>query len=48
MYLISLQLSKDIKKALVLEYFIGEGYGQILLLLSVTAASSVKLQYVYH
>ena len=48
MYLISLKLSEDIKKALVVEYFIGGGYGPIFLLLSRTLPSAIKLQYVYH
>lgn len=42
MYLISLKLSKDIKKALVPEYFIGGTYGQILLCISLP--SSIKIQ----
>lgn len=46
MYLISLKLCKDIKKAIVREYFIGGGYGQILL--STSLPSPVKIQCHYH
>lgn len=42
MYLISLKLCEDIKKAIVPEYFIGGGYGQILL--STSLPSPVKIQ----